>query len=206
MQGFIDLQVNGYGGVDFNADNLKDADLHRACEMLRKDGVHAILATVITERLDLMESRIARLKALCDQDTLVRNVIVGIHVEGPFLNETEGYRGAHPADAIRPASTEAAARILGAGGGAIRLVTLAPERDSGARVTRFLSERDVQVAAGHSDASLDDLDRAIDNGLTLYTHLGNGCPMIMPRHDMKDRNTNTGAAISASKDIFGSTL
>jgi len=183
MSGFFDLQVNGYGGVDFNTDHLGADDLHRACQLLRADGVSAILATIISEELGAMQRRIARLVALREADELVREMVAGIHVEGPFLNETAGFRGAHPADAMRPANIEDAKKLLEAGGGLVKLFTLAPDRDAEAATTRFLSEQGVRVAAGHCDASLDELRRAIDNGLTMYTHLGNGCPMQMHRHD-----------------------
>ena len=183
MSDFFDLQVNGYGGVDFNSDHLSADDLHRACLLLRADGVAAILATIVTEELGAMQHRIARLVELREKDEVVRAMIAGIHVEGPFLNETAGFRGAHPADAMRPANVDDAQKLLEAGQGLVKLVTLAPDRDANATTTRFLSERGVRVAAGHSDASLDELERAIDNGLTLYTHLGNGCPMQMHRHD-----------------------
>jgi N-acetylglucosamine-6-phosphate deacetylase len=183
MNHFFDIQVNGYSGVDFNTDNLTGEQLHLACTALRRDGVHSVLATIITEELGTMQRRIARLVELRKRDELVREVIAGIHIEGPFLNETTGYRGAHPADAMRPANTEDAKLLLDAGGGLVRLVTLAPERDAGSHTTRYLSENGVCVSAGHSDASLNDLRAAIDSGLTLYTHLGNGCPMQMHRHD-----------------------
>jgi N-acetylglucosamine-6-phosphate deacetylase len=102
---------------------------------------------------------------------------------GRVPNETPGYRGAHPADAIRPADLEAMQALLAAGDGLVRLVTLAPERDAGLRVTRWLCDQNVRVAAGHCDPSLDQLSAALDAGLTLFTHLGNGCPMQLPRHD-----------------------
>jgi N-acetylglucosamine-6-phosphate deacetylase len=73
--------------------------------------------------------------------------------------------------------------MVDAGQGLVRLITLAPERDADAKVTRMLTRQGVTVAAGHCDASLDDLNCAVDAGLTLYTHLGNGCPMQMHRHD-----------------------
>jgi N-acetylglucosamine-6-phosphate deacetylase len=110
-------------------------------------------------------------------------MIAGLHVEGPFINETPGYRGAHPLDAIRPADPDAMQRLLDAADGLTRLVTLAPERDSGFAVTKLLVKNGITVAAGHCDASLDQLKGAIDAGLTLYTHLGNGCPMQLHRHD-----------------------
>jgi len=63
------------------------------------------------------------------------------------------------------------------------MVTLAPEYDDGLRVTRLLADKGIVVSAGHTNASLDQLQAAIDNGLTMFTHLGNGCPASMPRHD-----------------------
>ena len=180
---YFDLQVNGYGGVDFNCDNLAAEDLHRACEALQRDGVRGILATIITEEMPKMCGRLARLSKLREENKLVQQMVAGFHVEGPWLNETAGFRGAHPPDAMRPANLEDSKQLLEAGAGLVKLVTLAPERDERAQVTQFLTSRNVRVSAGHSDASLGQLNRAIDNGLSLYTHLGNGCPMQMNRHD-----------------------
>ena len=75
----------------------------------------------------------------------------------------------------RPTSTTMK-RLLDAAGGLTRIVTLAPERDAGNRVTRFLAEQGVRVSAGHCNPSLDELRASIDAGLSLFTHLGNGCP------------------------------
>jgi N-acetylglucosamine-6-phosphate deacetylase len=74
-------------------------------------------------------------------------------------------------------------RLLEAAGGLTRMVTLAPERDPNSMTTRMLADRGIVVSAGHSDASLDQLRTAIDAGLSMYTHLGNGCPLVMHRHD-----------------------
>ncbi len=180
---FFDLQVNGYAGVDFNQDDLDPADLHRACERLESDGVIGVLGTIITDEIAVMCRRLSTLVALRDRDPLVRRVIAGIHIEGPFLNEADGYRGAHPRDAIRPADLDSMSRLLEAAGGLTRVVTLAPERDPSMAVIRFLAAKNIVVSAGHSDASLDDLHRAIDAGLSMFTHVGNGCPMLMHRHD-----------------------
>jgi N-acetylglucosamine-6-phosphate deacetylase len=180
---FFDLQVNGYAGVDFNQDGLKAADLHRACERLEADGVAGLLATIITDDVDAMCRRLSAVAAIRDHDPLVRRLIAGIHIEGPFLNQGDGYRGAHPRDAIRPADVDSMARLLDAARGLTRVVTLAPERDQSMAVTRFLASQGIVVSAGHSDATLDDLERAIDAGLSMFTHVGNGCPMVMHRHD-----------------------
>jgi N-acetylglucosamine-6-phosphate deacetylase len=180
---FFDLQVNGYAGVDFNQDDLSAEHLHHACEALARDGVDSILATIITEQIDKMASRIRRLAQLRERDPLVKRLLAGIHVEGPFLNPADGYRGAHPADAVRAGDVGIMERLLDAGEGLVRLVTLAPECDGGLKVTRLLAERGVVVSAGHTDASLEQLKGAIDAGLSMFTHVGNGCPPVLPRHD-----------------------
>lgn len=181
--GYADLQVNGYAGVDYNTDGLSAEQLHTSCRGLRADGVDWVLATIITEDLKVMEKRIARLIELRERDELAADVIAGLHIEGPFINEQPGYRGAHPQDAIVPADPDAMKRLLDAAGGLTRIVTLAPERDSGLKTTRMLADQGITVSAGHCDASMDTLTAAIDAGLGMVTHLGNGCPMQMHRHD-----------------------
>ncbi len=180
---YLDLQVNGYAGIDFNRDGLQPDDLHRVCERLDADGVARFLPTVITDDLDAMCRRLSALASFRERDPLAARLITGLHIEGPFLNEQDGYRGAHPRDAIRPAELDSMARLLDAAAGLARIVTLAPERDEGFVVTRMLAARGIIVSAGHTDASLDQLRGAIDAGLSMFTHLGNGCPMQMPRHD-----------------------
>jgi N-acetylglucosamine-6-phosphate deacetylase len=180
---FVDLQVNGYAAVDFNADQLVTEDVAAVCRRLRDDGVAGILATVITADIDAMCRRLANICRVCEADESIADVIWGVHIEGPFLNETPGYIGAHPAEHARPADVDLMKRLLEAAGGMTRYVTLAPERDEGGRVTRFLAEQEIRVAAGHCNPSLDELRAAIDAGLSLFTHLGNGCPATLPRHD-----------------------
>lgn len=183
MSGFVDLQVNGYAGVDFNGDGLDAEQVVACCERLRGDGVSRILATVITAPLEAMCRRIAALTRWIDEVPEVAHVIAGIHVEGPFISPRDGFVGAHPKDAVMPAERAAMGRLLDAGNGHVRLVTLAPEMDAAAGLTRWLADSGIVVAAGHSDASLDQLRESVDAGLQLFTHLGNGCPGQLPRHD-----------------------
>lgn len=181
--GYVDLQVNGYVGADFTGDGLMHEVALNACQQLRDEGVDGILATVITDDLDAMCRRLSRIVELRDTDPLIKSMIWGIHIEGPFLNEQPGFIGAHPSRAARPADAEAMHRLLEAAGGLTRIVTLAPERDQDQRVTRLLARQHILVSAGHCDPSLDDLRAAVDAGLTMFTHLGNGCPLMMHRHD-----------------------
>ena len=179
----LDLQLNGYKGVDFNADDLTLDRLRHACAAVRADGGGRILATVITDRLDRMLGRIARLTAFHAEDATVRDVVAGIHVEGPFISPLPGYVGAHPVAHVLPASPGVAQQLLDAGEGLVRLFTLAPECDEGLTTTRRLVVAGVMVSAGHCDPSLEQLARAVDAGLSGFTHLGNGCPLLLHRHD-----------------------
>lgn len=181
--GFVDLQVNGYAAVDFNADKLVMEDVAAVCRRLREEGVAGILATVITADVEAMCRRLANICRACETDETIANTIWGIHIEGPFLNEEPGYIGAHPAVHARPADVDTMKRLLEAAGGMTRIVTLAPERDEGHRVTQFLADEEIRVSAGHCNPSLDVLRASIDAGLSLFTHLGNGCPGVLPRHD-----------------------
>jgi N-acetylglucosamine-6-phosphate deacetylase len=158
-------------------------DVAAVCRRLQDDGVAGILATVITADVEAMCRRLTNIVRVTEQNETIAEMIWGIHIEGPFLNETPGYIGAHPVQHARPADVDAMKRMLDAAGGLTRIVTLAPERDEGMRVTKMLAEQEIRVSAGHCNSSLDELRSAIDAGLTLFTHLGNGCPGTLPRHD-----------------------
>lgn len=179
----FDIQVNGYAGTDFCSTELTGEQLHSACIALEEDGVRSILATVITDSLERLRLKVANLVHLREQDSLAQKIITGIHVEGPFLNPAPGYIGAHDAKCAKLANVEDAKRLLEAGSGFVKLVTLAPEMDPYFETTRFLAEQNVVVAAGHCNPSLEQIREAIGNGLSMVTHLGNGCPVELNRHD-----------------------
>lgn len=183
MPGSFDLQINGYFGADFCSRDLSIEACRRACDALVADGVSGILATVITDGIEGICAKLERLVGFRDRDPAIAAVIAGFHVEGPFLSRVPGCPGAHDAGRIVPATVAAAARIVDAAGGLLRLVTLAPECDAGLATTSFLSRRGVVVSAGHCDPTLDQLRAAIDAGLSMVTHLGNGCALELPRHD-----------------------
>lgn len=181
--GYVDLQVNGYGGIDFNADTLTLDGATALCQRLRNDNVVGILATVVTDDLESMCRRLSNIRQVCDADPTVRAMIWGIHIEGPFLNDQPGYVGAHPPQHTRPAELDVAKRLLDSAGGMTRMVTLAPERDANFAVTRFLADQGIRVSAGHTSATMDQLHGAVDEGLSMFTHLGNACPKTLQRHD-----------------------
>ena len=179
----FDIQVNGYAGTDFCSPSLTAEQLHSACVALEADGVDTILATVITDSLDKLRLKVANLVHLREQDPLAQKMISGIHVEGPFLNPAPGYIGAHEPQHVKLANVDDAKRLLEAGNGWVRLLTLAPEMDPYFETTRYLKNEGVVVSAGHCNPSLEQLRGAIDHGLSMVTHIGNGCPVELPRHD-----------------------
>jgi N-acetylglucosamine-6-phosphate deacetylase len=169
--------------VDFNSDLLTLSELRLACLRLRQDGVTEVLATIITADVEKMATRLRQIVALREHDTLIGEVIRGLHIEGPFISSEPGYVGAHPPQCVRMADIAVMQRLLDAAGGLARIVTLAPESDPGLRLTELLVQQGVVVSAGHCNPSIDQLRAAIDAGLTMFTHLGNGCPVLLDRHE-----------------------
>jgi N-acetylglucosamine-6-phosphate deacetylase len=179
----LDLQLNGYHGIDFNADQLDVVTVRQGCELVRRDSGGHFLATVISDDVNRMIQRIDRLAEAYESDEQIREILCGIHIEGPFLLPENGYRGTHPQEHLRPATMELAKRLVDAGRGLVRLMTLAPEQDEGLRTIQWLARNNVVVSAGHCNPSADLLQRSVDAGVSLFTHLGNGCPQQLPRHD-----------------------
>ncbi|MBL9145967.1 MAG: N-acetylglucosamine-6-phosphate deacetylase [Verrucomicrobiaceae bacterium] len=179
----LDIQVNGYAGTDFNRDGLTAEALHHACECLREDGCTQILATFITDTIENLQSRMSTLATLRERDPLAKEIIAGFHIEGPFINPEKGYVGAHPPHCVKPATVEDAKRLLDASQELAKLVTLAPECDEGFKTSSFMASQGIVVSAGHCNPDLDTLRASTDNGVTMFTHVGNGCPMLMHRHN-----------------------
>src|SRR5262245_26201674 len=181
--GYVDLQVNGYADVDFNADELSVERVAAVCQRLKDEGVAGIAATVITADVDSMCRRLANIARVKEADKSIAEILWCIHIEGPFLNPEPGYIGAHPKEHARQADPDVMQKLLDAAGGLTRIVTLAPECDPDGRVTSRLTKMGIRVSAGHCNPSLDQLRTSIDAGLSVFTHLGNGCPALLPRHD-----------------------
>jgi len=180
---YFDLQVNGAFGVDFNADNLDAEMFELACRKLSESGVVGFLPTIITDSIDSMCRRIQNVVHILEAKPELTRLVRGIHVEGPFISDQVGYYGTHPRQHVMRADKQSAMRLLEAGQGQVRLVTLAPEQDPNCQLIQRLSKEQVLVFAGHTDASFEILKRALDHGLVGFTHLGNGCVHQVERQD-----------------------
>ncbi len=173
--GLIDLQVNGFGGVDFNRPGLTPEAWQQACTRLRAQGCTGFLATLIThsdaETTALLQTLRARREAAPEN-------CLGYHLEGPFLNPDPGTRGAHDPARMIPADGALFQRWNQAADGAIRLMTLAPEIAPRAALALIgqLRAAGVHVSIGHSAAMGETLRRAAEAGAETWTHLGNAVP------------------------------
>jgi N-acetylglucosamine-6-phosphate deacetylase len=172
--GLFDLQVNGFAGVDFNDAALTAAALDHALDAMRRTGVALCLPTLITAREEELAARFAALDAAVAASRLGPVMCPGYHLEGPFLNPAEGYRGCHPAAAMRPADPGLVMRLERGLSRPILLLTLAPEVEGALDTIQWAAARSKVVAIGHSAATGETLARAVAAGLKLSTHLGNG--------------------------------
>ncbi len=174
--GFLDLQVNGFAGVDFNDPRCTAGQIADAAAAMRKTGVTQCLATLISAPLDRF-STCARTVARSGEQS-----IVGIHMEGPYISPEDGARGAHPREDISPPSADDFARRQDAADGRIRLVTIAPEVPGALPLIERLVAQGVKVAIGHTAATPAQVRDAVKAGASMSTHLGNGCAQMLPRH------------------------
>ena len=182
VNGLFDLQVNGFAGIDFQRP-VSAANLRHACDQLRLHGVTRILATFITNTPDAIARQLESFEALRRNHADIRDTVVGYHLEGPYLSGEPGFRGAHPGELMKDPDAREFFRWQEAAGGAIRLVTLAPERRGSNEFIAALTARGVRVSLGHTNADDHAIDAAVRSGATLCTHVGNGCPADLPRHD-----------------------
>lgn len=181
-RGLVDLQVNGYGGVDFNAGNLTPLAARHLCQTLAALGVTRFLATVITASPAAMAKAIADIAAARRAHPLVAQMICGLHIEGPSISRLDGPRGAHPLAHVRAPELAEFDQWQQLSGDLVRLVTLAPEQDESGDYIRAVSARGVIVAIGHSAASPAQIAQAVAAGARMSTHLGNGVAGQLPRH------------------------
>ncbi|MGI8689702.1 MAG: N-acetylglucosamine-6-phosphate deacetylase [Thermomicrobiales bacterium] len=179
--GFIDIQVNGYAGLDFNAADVTPETVAGVVRALWRRGVSAICPTVITQSEAAMCRSLSAIAAACDADPRIAHAIPCIHVEGPFISSEDGPRGAHPLVHVRPPSIAEYQRWQEASGGRVGIVTLAPEYPDAPVFIRAIAG-DVVVALGHTAADAAQIRAAVDAGARLSTHLGNGAHGRLARH------------------------
>lgn len=185
--GFIDLQINGYGGHDFNlgywgGESEGPHDLRPIFEQTARAGTALLCPTVTTNSAEAILASLSHLSRTLDADTRLARRVPGIHLEGPYLSEEDGPRGAHPLEHVRDPDWDEFQRFQEAAEGRIKLCTLAPERDGALAFIENLAASGVVVSLGHTAASPEVIHDAVSAGARLSTHLGNGAHDRIRRH------------------------
>jgi N-acetylglucosamine-6-phosphate deacetylase len=180
--GLVDLQVNGYAGFDLNADQISVETVTGLVDAMLAIGVTCFAPTLITAPEQAICERLAVIARAHRSHPRIAACVPFIHVEGPHISPLDGYRGAHPANAVRPPSIAEFERWQVAAQGLVGLVTLSPHFPEAPDYIRELVQRGVLVSLGHTHASPEQIAQAVDAGATLSTHLGNGIATQIPRH------------------------
>lgn len=179
--GFIDLQVNGYAGVDYCSPTSTLEDIERSIRTQFATGVTRIFPTVITGSEADMQGALRNL-VRARKELPIGAAFEAIHAEGPFISAEDGPRGAHPKAQARPCDLGEWRRMQDAAEGNIRILTISPEYDNAPRFIEEVTSDGVVVAIGHTKATAQQISDAVAAGATMSTHLGNGSHAILPRH------------------------
>ncbi len=179
--GFIDLQVNGFAGVDYNNPRTPHHEIARSLRAQFATGVTRLYPTVITGAPSDM---LACLRNLADaHESLPEGTaIAGFHVEGPHISPEDGPRGAHPRPWVRPPDLDEFLRWQDAARGRVRIVTLSPEWPEAIPYIERITAEGVVASIGHTQAAAAQIADAVAAGATFSTHLGNGAHPLLRRH------------------------
>ena len=180
--GLVDLQVNGYLGLDLNAQKLHPETVSKLTRALLRTGVTTFAPTVITAPEEEIVQRLAAIAEAREHDAIAAGCIPYIHVEGPHISPLDGFRGAHALESVRPPSIEEFNRWQAACGDLVGMVTLSPHYPEAPAYIATLVEREVHVSLGHTHASHAEIEAAVHAGARLSTHLGNAIAPLLPRH------------------------
>jgi N-acetylglucosamine-6-phosphate deacetylase len=179
---FWDIQTNGRWGISFSDPGLTVEQVARIVRAHDAMGTARICPTLITAPLDDMRHGVRTIAEACEAFPDVAARVAGIHLEGPYISEVDGYRGAHPLGAVRDPAPDDLRALQDASGGRVVLMTLAPERTGAIAFIREATAMGVTIALGHTAADGATLRAAADAGARLSTHLGNGIASPLPRH------------------------
>jgi N-acetylglucosamine-6-phosphate deacetylase len=182
IPGFVDLQVNGYRGVDFSSQDLTEEAFVGACRALLDAGTVAFLPTLITSPVEVYQHHLPLIARVMARDEF-QGRLLGIHLEGPFISAQPGAVGAHNPEFVREPDVSLLQQLVGWADGGIRLLTLAAEMEGAEELAHLAASLGITVSIGHSLAGEADLKRLACTGATGLTHLGNGLPNMLPRHD-----------------------
>lgn len=180
-RGFVDIQVNGYRGVDYSGENLDAQGILALVRDLARAGTLRHQPTLITGSFERTRDNLIIIREALSAHPVLAAAIAGVHLEGPYISGEDGARGAHDIRYARDPDIEELRRWQDAAGGLIAQITLAPERRGAIPFIEQAVEMGIRVSIGHTMATPEEIAHAADAGATLSTHLGNGSPAMLPR-------------------------
>lgn len=179
--GFLDIQVNGFSGIDYCGGDLTAKEVGLLCRTLLRSGTTRHCPTIITNPKDLILRNLAVIVSARKEDPFVREAIPAVHIEGPFISSEDGPRGAHDRSFVRKPDFEEFLRWQDAAEGLVGIVTVAPETEGALEFIEKAAKTGIIVSIGHTGASPEQIREAVSAGARLSTHLGNGCQAQIPR-------------------------
>src|ERR1700761_918805 len=183
--GFVDVQVNGFAGVDYNDPHASHEAIARSIRVMFTTGVARFFPTVITgseERITGALRNLRRFKEEAQRSGMPEaHAMEAFHVEGPHISPETGPRGAHPLEHIRPPDVEEFKRWQEAADGHVRLGTGSPAWGQAPACGRELIRSGVVASVGHTKATGEQIRSAVDAGASMSTHLGNAAHPSLPK-------------------------
>jgi len=179
----IDLQVNGYAGVDFQRDTVTVEEALIAARALRAAACGRFFLTLITDEWPKLVQRLKQLRLLRAGHEELHHAIAGWHIEGPFLSAEPGFHGAHNPALMLDPTPDHIRELRKITNTDPVLLTIAPERRGALEAIALARSLDIKVSLGHTNASVEVLQQAVKAGASGFTHLGNACPQLLDRHD-----------------------
>ncbi len=180
--GLIDIQINGYMGIDFADQDLSIEGIREAVRALWKEGVTSFLPTLITADRESLKTSFSILSQALDDEEIGISV-PGFHLEGPYISPVKGFRGAHLEKYIREPDWNEFSELQKAANNGIKLITVAPEVEGAIPFIQQCSQNGVIVSLGHHNGNAKQIKEATDAGASMSTHLGNGCANMINRHN-----------------------
>ena len=182
--GWIDLQINGFGGVDFNSPDLTEEMVVAATEALTSRGTEGYMPTLLSTDPEILVKNLATIAAARKRNAAAEEAIIGIFMEGTFISPEPGAVGTHDLHWVRKPDLQLFDRYQDACGGLIRMVNVAAELEGAPQFIKAVRDRGITVALGHQMAHTPaELEPAIEAGASAYTHLGNGLPNMIHRRE-----------------------
>ena len=179
--GFFDVQVNGYNGIDYSLSPLRPEHVRNIAVEMAQSGVTKHVATIVTSPQKRILENLTLIARQVKTEGALEGAVAGAHLEGPYISDEDGPRGAHDRAYTRDPDVHELDEWISASDGLLRVVTFAPERRGALAFIEALLDRNIVPAIGHTGATPEEIRRAADAGALVSTHLGNGSHAMLPR-------------------------